>query len=308
MRREQRVADRLYTHLFPRPGPSDPPNFNAHLNMNLVAEVRIETQRFYGGLETVEARYPGLNYTHPPHIKRLSYFPHHARLFQTFKELGLTHNEILTLCRWEGTLWARQRYEKDEGVKVEDTTGTEIKPWQPQIKKEVEVEQKVAGRRTSRPVVRRSHTSSQRVQQQNAASIASQSTPLVQVTTQEVPAPTASDVEMRDEPDAASSQGSTEGSAPTALPTDAFQRMQALARLRAQGESIDAMDPDFEQYLKDTAEASTSSSQGMLSLGELSDYQAAQQTIASVMSTVAQSHGAASSDTTSGASSELDVL
>jgi hypothetical protein len=33
------------------------------------------------------------------------------------------------LCRWEGTLWARQRYERDEGIRVLDTTGTEIQPW-----------------------------------------------------------------------------------------------------------------------------------------------------------------------------------
>jgi hypothetical protein len=41
----------------------------------------------------------------------------------------LTPYEIGELCKWEGTLWARQRYERDEGVKVLDTTGNEIKPW-----------------------------------------------------------------------------------------------------------------------------------------------------------------------------------
>jgi hypothetical protein len=43
--------------------------------------------------------------------------------------LGLTEFEISMLCRWEGTLWARQRYERDEGIKVVDTTGMEIGLW-----------------------------------------------------------------------------------------------------------------------------------------------------------------------------------
>lgn len=131
MKREVRVADRVYNTLYPRRLHTDPQSFTDHLNTNLVSEVRIETQRFYGGLETVEARYPGLNYTHGPHIKRLSYFPHHKRLFEAFVELGLTEGEILGLCRWEGTLWARQRYERDEGCRVRDTTGEEIGRWVP---------------------------------------------------------------------------------------------------------------------------------------------------------------------------------
>lgn len=129
MRREQSIASTVYHHLFPTPTPTDPPDFATHLAKHLVAEVRIETQRFYGGLETVEARYPGLNYSHSPHRKRLGRFPHHARLFRAFDDLGLTENEIGMLCRWEGTLWARQRYERDEGIKVVDTTCQEIGPW-----------------------------------------------------------------------------------------------------------------------------------------------------------------------------------
>jgi hypothetical protein len=129
MRREHSIATTVYNHLFPAPTANDPPDFATHLAKHLVAEVRIETQRFYGGLETVEARYPGLNYSHAPHRKRLGRFPHHARLFRAFDELGLTEHEISMLCRWEGTLWARQRYERDEGIKVVDTTCAEIGPW-----------------------------------------------------------------------------------------------------------------------------------------------------------------------------------
>lgn len=129
MRREHGIATTVYQHLFPTPSSNDPPDFATHLAKHLVAEVRIETQRFYGGLETVEARYPGLNYSHAPHRKRLGRFPHHARLFRAFDDLGLTEHEIGMLCRWEGTLWARQRYERDEGIKVVDTTCVEIGPW-----------------------------------------------------------------------------------------------------------------------------------------------------------------------------------
>jgi hypothetical protein len=131
MRRQYHTPNLVHSYLFPSPTPSDPPDFQQHLIRNLITEVRIETHRFYGGLETIEAKYPGLNYAHPPHRKRLARFPHHARLFEAFDALGLTPYEIGELCKWEGTLWARQRYERDEGVKVEDTTGSEIKPWKP---------------------------------------------------------------------------------------------------------------------------------------------------------------------------------
>jgi hypothetical protein len=129
MRRQYSVSTLVYTQIFPNPSASDPPDFSAHLIRNLITEVRIETQRFYGGLDTIEAKYPGLNYSHNPHRKRLSRFPHHARLFRAFDDLGLTPYEIGQLCKWEGTLWARQRYERDEGVVVRDTAGEEIRPW-----------------------------------------------------------------------------------------------------------------------------------------------------------------------------------
>ena len=60
---------------------------------------------------------------------RLGRFKHHRRLFQAFDDLGLTYQEIQDFCCWEGTKWARERYERDEGVKVVDTTGDEIGPF-----------------------------------------------------------------------------------------------------------------------------------------------------------------------------------
>lgn len=129
MRRQTPVAHLLYAYLFPHPTPNDPPSFSAHLARNLVPEVRIEVATFYGDLNSVEARYPGLNYCYAPHRMRLGRFKHHKRLFDAFDQLALTYNEIQDFCCWEGTKWARERYEKDEGVKVEDTTGDGIMPY-----------------------------------------------------------------------------------------------------------------------------------------------------------------------------------
>ncbi|KAI9703495.1 MAG: hypothetical protein M1820_005799 [Bogoriella megaspora] len=130
MHRKQPIAVMLYNCLYPNPRPNvDPATFSQHLSKHLVPEVRIETATFYGSLDTIEARYPGLNYSHPPHRKRLGRFPHHANLFRAFDELGLTEGEIAGFCRWEGTKWARERYERDEGIKVQDTTGLDIPEW-----------------------------------------------------------------------------------------------------------------------------------------------------------------------------------
>ncbi|CAK3771426.1 Hypothetical predicted protein [Lecanosticta acicola] len=129
MRRQTPLPHLLYSYLFPHPTPNDPPSFAAHLARNLVPEVRIEVATFYGDLNSAEARYPGLNYCYPPHRMRLGRFKHHRRLFDAFDHLALTYNEIQDFCCWEGTKWARERYEKDEGVKVMDTTGDEIAPF-----------------------------------------------------------------------------------------------------------------------------------------------------------------------------------
>lgn len=129
MKRQVPLAHLLYNHLYPHPTSNDPPSFSAHLARNLVPEVRIEVATYYGDLNSAEARYPGLNYCHPPHRMRLGRFKHHKRLFDAFDNLGLTYNEVQDFCCWEGTKWARERYEKDEGVKVVDTTGDEIGPF-----------------------------------------------------------------------------------------------------------------------------------------------------------------------------------
>ncbi|KAL1590983.1 hypothetical protein WHR41_00096 [Cladosporium halotolerans] len=129
MRRQTPIAHLLYSHLFPRPTDDDPPSFAAHLAKNLVQEVRREVNEFYGELVTIEAKYPGLDYCYGPHRMRLGRFEHHRRLFAVFDELNLTYQEIQDFCCWEGTRWARERYEKDEGVTIVDTTANEIRPY-----------------------------------------------------------------------------------------------------------------------------------------------------------------------------------
>ena len=128
---KQAIAPLVYRHLFPTPKPNDPTSFAAHISRNLVPEVRVETATFYGALDCIEAQYPGLDYSNPAHRMRLGRFQWHRLLFRAFDDLRLTENEIASLCRWEGTLWARQRYERDEGIKVQDTTGDDIQPWVP---------------------------------------------------------------------------------------------------------------------------------------------------------------------------------
>lgn len=129
MRRQTPIGHLLYNHLYPNPTPTDPGSFPVHVARNLVPEVRIEVATFYGDLNSAEARYPGLNYCYGPHRMRLGRFPHHKHLFAAFDSLGLTDSEIQDFCCWEGTKWARERYEKDECIKVLDTTGDEIKPF-----------------------------------------------------------------------------------------------------------------------------------------------------------------------------------
>ncbi|KAI9682950.1 MAG: hypothetical protein M1829_006386 [Trizodia sp. TS-e1964] len=130
------IPNLLYAYLFPGSRATDPGSFSVHLTRHLVPEVRIETATFYGTLDCIEARYPGLDYSHPPHRLRLGRYPWHKRLFAAFDALGLTRQEISSLCRWEGTKWARERYEREEDIKVVDTTGDDILPWVEPYKEE----------------------------------------------------------------------------------------------------------------------------------------------------------------------------
>lgn len=136
----------VYNALFSKPRGNDPSSFSSHITRNLVPEVRVETSTFYGTLDCIEAQYPGLDYSYAPHRMRLGRFHHHRKLFRVFDELNLTEAEIASLCRWEGTKSARERYERDTGVKVRDTTADEIRAAAPLVPPSVQVHSLREGR------------------------------------------------------------------------------------------------------------------------------------------------------------------
>ncbi|KAF1926271.1 uncharacterized protein M421DRAFT_7198 [Didymella exigua CBS 183.55] len=243
MHRKNPISVLVYNYLFPSPSPTDPPSFSAHLSKNLVGEVRIETANFYGSLDTIEARYPGLNYAHGPHRKRLGRFPHHRRLFGAFDALGLTESEMQGFCRWEGTLWARERYERDEGVKVVDTTGMEIGAWvdnraarlgRKGIKVKTHIEVEIERVSASADLHADSHADSPPLQAQ-------------QHTTQEQRDTEMPDTESdNDSDDAQDDVGESVG-------FELNARLLHAAALRDQGNNV-PMDPEWEAYLKEAQE------------------------------------------------------
>ena len=247
MRRQTPIAHLLYSHLFPHPTSSDPPSFSAHLARNLVPEVRIEVATFYGDLNSAEARYPGLNYCHPPHRMRLGRFKHHKRLFDAFDALALTCSEIQDFCCWEGTKWARERYERDEGVKVVDTTGEEIGPYVDRR----ELRAAEEGRRKS--ITRKTDIS---VIVEEASSGSSNQQP-VQENDEEM-----SDAESEDED--GGEQDETQAGQETTR--DSAASPEQLARIHDQSfnqyiiaawEQGLSLPPDVEQYLKEQSERGT---------------------------------------------------
>ena len=81
---------------------------------------------FYGETESLEARYPGLDYSSDAHRSRLSRHCGHRKLFEAIDRLYLSPNEIYQLCDWEGSLHMKHKYEKENNTTVEDTTGNEV--------------------------------------------------------------------------------------------------------------------------------------------------------------------------------------
>lgn len=125
-----RSIDQLvFEHIFPKPRSSDPQNFRYFLERCLVQEVRQEVHSFYGHLDTQEAKYPGLDYTHRIHRIRLGRWPWHRKLFRAFDSLGLTPSEIHGLTKWEGTKWAKERFEREEGITIRDTAADGFPDW-----------------------------------------------------------------------------------------------------------------------------------------------------------------------------------
>lgn len=124
--RKPSIPDLVYQKTFPRQKQGEPASFYAHIQRHIVGEVRVEVQTYYGALDTLEAQYPGLDYTHPPHRRRMSRYPWHRRLFRVFDELSLTNDEILNLCQWEGTRAAKERYEREAQTEVKTTTAHDV--------------------------------------------------------------------------------------------------------------------------------------------------------------------------------------
>lgn len=125
------VDQLVYEYMFPKPRSTDPQHFHSLLHRHLILEVRQEVHSFYGHLDTQEAKYPGLDYCHRIHRIRLSRWPWHRRLFRAFDGLRLTNSEISNLTKWEGTKWAKERFERDAGVVIRDTAGDEVGQWVP---------------------------------------------------------------------------------------------------------------------------------------------------------------------------------
>ena len=120
--KKPRIEDLVMAKLYPQRKEIDSNDWQTHIRRNLVQEVRDETVRFYGPTDCLEAQYPGLDYASSAHRMRLGRFPHHRKLFKAFDELRLTDNEIQRLCKWEGTRWAKETCEANNGIKIKDTT------------------------------------------------------------------------------------------------------------------------------------------------------------------------------------------
>lgn len=135
------VDQLVYECMFPKPRSSDPANFHALLQRSLIPEVRSEVHSFYGHIDTSEAKYPGLDYGNRIHRVRLSRWPWHRRLFRAFDNLRLTPNEIANLTKWEGTRWAKERYEKEQGISIRDTAADGLADWVEPEARETAVQQ-----------------------------------------------------------------------------------------------------------------------------------------------------------------------
>ena len=121
----------VYQYLYPKPKANDPVDFLDYARMYLVPEVRNETLRFYGAVACLESQYPGLDYSNRGHRLRLGQFRYHRRLFAAFDDLRLTPYEIDSLCRWEGTKWAKEKYEREHNAVIRDTTWDGIPACEP---------------------------------------------------------------------------------------------------------------------------------------------------------------------------------
>lgn len=167
---------------------------------------------------------------------RLGRFKHHKRLFDAFDALGLTYGEIQDFCCWEGTKWARERYEKDEGVKVVDTTGDEIGPW--------------VDRRDRREDHLRRHS----ITRKTDISIVVERQPRIDEDIEHTT--DGSDHESDPQRTDAETDGEADGEAPhiAASSSHSQDEQEITQSIIAAWERGQSLSPEFEQYLKEQSE------------------------------------------------------
>ena len=215
----------VYNQMFSKPKSTDPQNFQGLLQRQLVPEVRNETQAFYGHLSSQEAKYPGLDYSYQPHRNRLSRYPWHRRLFRAFDALKLTESEIAGLTKWEGTRWAKERFEREQGIVIRDTTGDGIEDWvEPQLR--VLVAQRSETYRADYEM--EGNQGEGQGQEQGRAE--------------------AEDEDMDDEDEDSDMEMRSVG-------IELNERLRAAVAQREAGNAATVMDEEWEQWLKDAAEA-----------------------------------------------------
>lgn len=232
----------VYAQLFPYPGPGDPQSFAGLISRHLIPEVRAETMRFYGGINCIEAQYPGLDYTSPGHRLRLSYYTWHRRLFRVFDAMELTDHEIYTFCRWEGTKYARARYERDTGTVIRETTwdGIEVYESNP--------------RPTSTPYAHSPKTKLRGGKRSPSISVAASDTlsPTYSASTDETGELHDHEEEVGDD-DNEDLESEDDDLLAHSVGTALNQRLLAATAARARGEDV-VLDPDWEQWMKEAAE------------------------------------------------------
>ncbi|KAI4122090.1 MAG: hypothetical protein LQ338_006007 [Usnochroma carphineum] len=242
------LAPVVYSWLFPNPKPTDPPNFQTCISKQLVPEVRAETARFYGHIDCVEAQYPGLDYATPAHRLRLSRFPYHRRLFHVFDHLRLTNHEIQTLCKWEGTRWARERYERDVGIRVRETTWDDVMLATPEPPTVTRTQLRGGAKRlASTPYV-------QRQEYKNDLDIPTGNIQHQHSSAEEEMEEDAEEESSDDEADNMEQEAEdSEDELQQSVGVELNQRLMAATEARNRGEEA-VLDADWEQWLKEAAE------------------------------------------------------
>ena len=189
----------------------------------------------------VEAQYPGLDYTKPSHRQRLARFTWHRRLFRVFDSLRLTDNEIYSLCKWEGTLWAREKYEKENNTKIRDTTFDGIGPYKSPKPQVVTMGPRSDRRSRAQAVVPFDRVTFQEAEHEDDEEDE-------QVVEEDEGIEESEDEEAEEE-----QESDGEGRVEYSVGLQLNERLIAAAAARERGEDV-VFDADWEQWLKEAAE------------------------------------------------------